>query len=80
MCELSVSVDKSTWCIWNATETTYNHMNTKGVCSIFQKSFNSYVVRRLIFSMSKVDEKTRKESFVFYQIKAISSMGMGHVN
>lgn len=73
--QLSSSVSKDPYCIWNATKEISDYMDRIGQYELYKKSFHTYVVNRLIFSLRKIDEKEnllqfyRNEGFDRLRIK-----------
>lgn len=76
--QLSRSIICKPMCIYNATLATSKFMEQHHYKKYFEKSFNSYVVSRLIFSMDKVDEANRKKLFDFYSKEGLKQLGMEH--
>jgi glycosyltransferase involved in cell wall biosynthesis len=64
---LSTSINKDPKCIWKATKATLDYILNNGEYDLYKKSFNSYAVNRLIFSLVKIDGKQRKELLDFYK-------------
>ena len=76
--QLSQSVAQSPKCIWNATKATFQYMLKKEYLSIYSKGFHSYIIKRLLFSLSKVDENNRRYLFEFYQNNGLKELLMTH--
>lgn len=70
----SGSISRYPLCIWNATKATLGYIDRLGLYELYRKSFNIYVVTRLMFSLRKVDLITRRELLRFYQQKGFESL------
>ncbi len=74
--QLSRCIPQKPMCIYNATLATSKFMEQHHYRRYFEKSFNSYIVNRLIFSMDKVDEANREKLFDFYRTEGWKELGM----
>lgn len=74
--QLSQSVMKSPMCIWNATKETFQYMFERGYLPLYSKSIHTYIIKRLIFSLNKVNESNRKYLFEFYREEGLKELMM----
>lgn len=65
--QLSASISKSPQCIWNASKATLEYIDKLGQYDLYKKSFNGYLINRLLFSLQRIDETDKKCLFDFYQ-------------
>ena len=74
--QLSQSIPKSPYCIYNATLATVEFMKKNNLYNTYRKSFNSYIVKRLIFSMDMVDKANRELLFNYYHETGWQQLGL----
>ena len=63
----STNISRYPLCIWKALKATVDYMDKIGVYDLYKESFNQYAIRRLIFSLKKVDVECRKELIKLYR-------------
>lgn len=78
--QLSVSISKDPMCIWNATKATMNYLFELNKYSIYKKSFNTYIIYRLLFSLKKVEEDKRSKLLKFYKEKGYEDLKIKKCN
>lgn len=72
--QLSASISKSPQCIWNATKETLEYIEQLGQYDLYKKSFNVYMINRLLFSLKKIYGIDKQSLFNFYQSEGFKSL------
>lgn len=72
----SENISRNPMCIWNATKATKDYIDNLGLYDLYQKSFQTYVVMRLIFSIKNVDSREGEKLITFYKEEGYEALGM----
>lgn len=74
--QLSKSISQNPQCIWNATKATLDYINKLNLYSLYKKSFNSYAINRLMFSLERLEKTEQINLLKFYQDKGFKSLNL----
>lgn len=72
----SGNISRNPRCIFRATKATLDYIEKSGLYDLYQKSFLTYTVERLIFSLKKVDSTEAEKLITFYKEEGFEALKM----
>ena len=70
----SGNISRNPKCIWNATKATGDYIDDLGLYDLYQKSFRTYAVMRLLFSLKNVNSREAENLITFYKEEGFEAL------
>lgn len=74
--QLSRNISQNPKCIWNATKATFDYINKLNQYGWYKKSFNTYIVNRLMFSLECLKNIEQRNLMEYYQKEGFEKLGL----